>query len=94
VVIAEEATGPSFAVIRPHSIVLVRDPPTGSSVRNTWSGVVGDIDRLGERVRVGLEGVLPLTAEITVGALESLQLRPGDEIHASVKATDIEVYPR
>lgn len=94
VVIAEDAAGPSFAVIRPHSIVLVRDAPTGSSVRNTWSGVVGDIDRLGERVRVGLEGVLPLTAEITVGALESLQLRPGDEIHASVKATDIEVYPR
>jgi molybdate transport system ATP-binding protein len=93
VVIAEDMTGPSFAVIRPHSIVLVRDAPTGSSARNTWSGVVGDIDRLGERVRVGLEGALPLTAEITVGALEALQLRPGDEIHASVKATDIEVYP-
>ena len=94
VVIAEDATGPSFAVIRPHSIVLVRGAPTASSARNTWSGVVGDIDRLGERVRVGLDGVLPLTAEITVGALESLQLQPGDEIHASVKATDIEVYPR
>ncbi len=93
VVIAEDLTGPSFAVIRPHSIVLVRDAPTGSSVRNTWSGVVGDIDRLGERVRVGMDGVLPLTAEITVAALEALQLRPGDEIHASVKATDIEVYP-
>ncbi len=93
VVIAEDLTGPSFAVIRPHSIVLVRDAPTGSSVRNTWSGVVGDIDHLGERVRVGMDGVLPLTAEITVAALEALQLRPGDEIHASVKATDIEVYP-
>ena len=26
-------------------------------------------------------------------SLEALQLRPGDEIHASAKATDIEVYP-
>ena len=34
-----------------------------------------------------------LIAEITVAALDALQLGPGDEIHATVKATDIEVYP-
>ena len=36
---------------------------------------------------------LPLTAEITVAALEALHLRPGDEVRASVKATDITVHP-
>ena len=41
----------------------------------------------------GVDGVLPLTAEITATSLESLALRPGDRVHASVKATDIEVYP-
>ena len=58
-----------------------------------WSGTIVDVDRLGDRVRVGIDGVLPLTAEITAAALESLHLRPGDTIHATVKATDIEVYP-
>lgn len=93
VVIADAAPGDSFAVIRPHSIALVRDIPVGSSPRNTWSGIIADVDRLGDRVRVGLDGALPLVAEITVAALESLELRPGDEVFASVKATDIEVYP-
>ena len=94
VVIADAPPGSSFAVIRPHSISLVRGVPVGSSVRNVWHGAVADIDPLGDRVRVGIDGQLPLTAEITVAALDSLQLRPGDEIHASVKATDIEVYPQ
>ena len=93
VVIADARPGTSFAVIRPHSISLVRDRPVGSSARNTWSGTITDIDRLGDRVRVGVHGEMPLTAEITVAALEALELRAGDDVHASVKATDIEVYP-
>jgi molybdate transport system ATP-binding protein len=93
VVIADAPDGPSFAVIRPHSIALVREPTVGSSPRNTWRGTVADVDRLGDRVRVGIDGPLPLTAEITVAALDALGIRPGDDLHASVKATDIEVYP-
>ena len=58
-----------------------------------WRGTIGDVDRLGDRVRVGIRGVMPLTAEITAGAFEALDLRPGEEIYASVKATEIEVYP-
>ena len=92
VVIADAIPGPSFAVIRPQAIALHRDAPAGSSARNTWPGTIGDIDRLGDRVRMGIDGVLPLTAEITAAALDAMQLRPGDEVHASVKATDIEAY--
>jgi molybdate transport system ATP-binding protein len=93
VAIADAPPGPSFAVIRPHSIALVRQPTAGSSARNTWMGTIADIDRLGHRVRIGIDGQLPLIAEITVDALDALQLRVGEEVHASVKATDIEVYP-
>ena len=93
VVIADASPGPSFAVIRPHSILLSREQAVGSSARNSWHGIVADIDRLGDRVRIGIDGPLPLTAEITVAALDALQLRPGDDVHSSVKATDIEVYP-
>jgi molybdate transport system ATP-binding protein len=56
-----------------------RGTPTGTSARNSWPGVVVGIDRLGNRARVSLDGPLPLTAEITVAALDDLALRPGDD---------------
>jgi molybdate transport system ATP-binding protein len=93
VVVADAAPGPSYAVIRPHSVTLMRTAPSGTSARNTWPGVIADVDRLGDRARVVVDGALPLTAEITVAALEALALRPGDPVHATVKATDIEVAP-
>lgn len=92
VVIADADAGPALAVIRPHSVVLTREVPS-SSARNVWPGTIVDLDRLGERVRVVLGGTLPLTAEITVASMESLSLRPGDEVFAAVKATDIDVAP-
>jgi molybdate transport system ATP-binding protein len=91
VVVADAEPGRSFAVVRPQSIALSRHPDA-SSARNSWAGTVGDIDRIGDRVRVGIDGALHLTAEITVGALEDLALRPGDPVHAAVKATDIDTY--
>ncbi len=93
VVLADASPGPSFALIRPQTISLQRQPAPSSSVQNVWAGTVTDIDRLGERARVHLEGALPLTAEVTTAALEALGLRPGDRIHAAAKATDIESYP-
>jgi molybdate transport system ATP-binding protein len=92
VVIADAPSGDCIAVIRPHSVVLTREAPA-SSARNVWRGTILDLDRRGDRVRVGLDGVLPLTAEITVAALDALDLRPGDDVHAAVKATDIDVTP-
>jgi molybdate transport system ATP-binding protein len=93
VVVADAEPGPAYAVIRPHSITITRTAPSGTSARNSWPGTIVDIDRLGDRARIGIHGPLPLTAEITVAALEDLALRPGDEVHATVKATDIEVAP-
>ena len=85
--------GPVFAVIRPQAITLSLSPDPASSARNAWPGVVGDIDRLGDRARVGFDGELALVAEITTASLDALQLRPGDRVHASLKATDITTYP-
>ena len=93
VVLADAPPGPSFAVIRPHSIVVVRESTFASSARNVWHGTITEVDRLGDRVRLRVDGVLPLTAEITVAAFEALALQRGDSVHTSVKATDIEVYP-
>ncbi|PIE34447.1 MAG: ABC transporter ATP-binding protein [Ilumatobacter coccineus] len=85
--------GPAFAIIRPQSITLSAKP-ISTSARNVFSGPVIEIDRIGDRARVSLGGPLPLTAEVTIEALESLSLTPGDRIHAAVKATDIEISPR
>jgi molybdate transport system ATP-binding protein len=93
VAIADEITGRAFVIIRPQAIALSRDQPTGTSARNTWRGTIADIDRVGERVRVKLDGSLPLTAEVTSAALAELQLRPGDEVFATAKATDLDCYP-
>lgn len=92
VVVTAEA-GPAFAVIRPQAVTLSITEDPGSSARNCWAGVVGDIDRLGDRARVGVVGEFPIVAEITLAALDALALRPGDPIHASVKATDITTFP-
>ena len=93
VVVAAELSGSAFALIRPNSISLSNERPAGTSARNVWQGTIGDVDRLGDRIRVSICGELPLTAEITAAAFEALDLRPGEEIYASVKATEIEVYP-
>ena len=85
--------GPVFAVIRPQAITLSLGTDPASSARNVLTGTVGDIDRLGERARVGVHGAIPLVAEITIGALDALDLRPGDHVHAVLKATDITTYP-
>ena len=48
---------------------------------------------LADRVRVRLAGEVPLVAEITPGALDDLALRPGDRVWATVKATEVTLYP-
>ena len=93
VAIADPMHGPVLLVIPPHAVSLSRTAPVGTSARNVWAGRVVDLDRLGERVRVVVDGPVRLTAEITVAALDALALRPGDDVHASVKATEVVVDP-
>ena len=90
--IAEEATGEVLAVAHPRAVALYRRPPDGTP-RNVWPLVVVDIERTADRVRVRLDGPVPLVAEITAGAAADLVLRPGEEVWASLKATEVEVYP-
>ncbi len=92
VVVAGATPGRSFAAIRPQTITVQRTLGVDSSARNCWAGTVATIDLLGDRVRVGIDGALPLTAEITATALAELDLRPGERVVATAKATDITTY--
>ena len=49
---------------------------------------------LADRVRLDLAGEPPALADVTAAAVAELSLRPGSEVWLSVKATDLEVYPR
>jgi molybdate transport system ATP-binding protein len=92
VVAAQPVDQPVFAVIQPHSVALYLAAPHGSP-RNVWPSTVTDVDRHADVVRVRLDGPVPLVAEITPAALDELALRPGDQVWAAVKATDVTTYP-
>ena len=91
---ADEPTpdGSALVSIRPQSIVLHPEQPLGSS-RNVWPVTVIDIDQYADRVRVRLDGPVPLVAEITPGALAALSLQPGSQVWAAVKASETMAYP-
>ena len=91
-VTATPAAGPVLVTVSPHSIALYRDRPDGSP-RNTWAVPVDDLEAVGDRVRVALGGPLPLVAEVTPAAVADLALTAGQQVWASLKATDIDVYP-
>lgn len=87
----EPLAGPAYALVQPASIALHRVPPDGSP-RNVIPGTVAGIDEHLDRVRVSLDGPVPLVAEITPAALAALALRPGDQVWSVFKATEVAVY--
>jgi molybdate transport system ATP-binding protein len=93
VVTADPVAGDVYVAIQPHSVSVHRTRPEGSP-RNVWSGRVRGVDLLGDRVRIHVDGEVPIVAEVTPAALADLGLHDGSELWASVKATEVDVYPR
>ena len=73
-------------------MTLHRTHPEGSP-RNVWSGPVASIDWHADRATVTVAGPVTVVAEVTAAALADLAVVDGDTVWASVKATDISVYP-
>ena len=90
--IAEQTNGPVHVLVHPSAVALHATRPNGSP-RNQWAGRVDGFDLLGDRVRVRVNGEVPLVAEITPAAVAALDLREGQEVWTVVKATEIETYP-
>jgi len=91
-VAAEHARGDVFAVVHPRAVALHRREPEGTP-RNVLPGTVEHLDVEGDRVRVIVAGAVPVTAEVTPAAVAELELTAGAAVWASVKATEISVYP-
>ena len=84
--------GEVFAVVHPRAVALHTRPPEGTP-RNVWEGVTTGIDPEGDRVRVRVDGTVPVVAEVTPMALVELDLETGRHVWVSVKATEVAVYP-
>ncbi|MGW0708171.1 ABC transporter ATP-binding protein [Streptomyces sp. NPDC002643] len=89
----EHLTGPVFVAFPPGAVTLHRDRPTGSSARNLWRCEVAGLEIHGDQIRAALTGELPLAADVTTVAAAELDLHPGAEVWATVKATQTHAYP-
>jgi molybdopterin-binding protein len=85
-----------FAVVHPRAVVLHRSVPQSTSARNSWRGEATSIEIDGgrARVRLVLDGGAVVVAEVTPAAVAELRLADGGPVWASVKATEVTVYPR
>jgi molybdate transport system ATP-binding protein len=84
--------GEVFAAVHPHAVALHRRPPEGTP-RNSWPGTADTLEVIGDRVRVHVTGIVPIVAEVTPAAATELRLADGGPVWASVKATEVVVYP-
>ncbi|MER6675166.1 ABC transporter ATP-binding protein [Streptomyces sp. NPDC000983] len=89
----EELTGPVFVAFAPSAVTLHRERPTGSSARNLWRCEVTGLETHGDQIRAALGGELPLAADLTTIAAAELDLHPGAEVWATVKAAQTHAYP-
>ena len=90
VAVGEYAGGACHAVIRGEDVVLSREDPGPSSVRNVLRGLVLEVAPEGALARVTLDAEgTALVASVTAGALRDLALTSGMRVVASVKATAV-----
>ena len=84
--------GPCIVAIRPEAVSVHAEPPHGSP-RNVWPARITSVENRGDVVRLVMDGSPPLASIVTPGSVAELGLHEGREVYASVKATDLEVYP-
>jgi molybdate transport system ATP-binding protein len=86
------AGAPALARVHPRAIVVSTQRPE-SSARNALAGPIEALDLHGDLVRLRLGTSPPLIAEVTPEAVRALGLSVGKAVYASLKATEIDVYP-
>jgi molybdate transport system ATP-binding protein len=92
IITAEPAEGPVFVAFSPTCVAVFRERPDGSP-RNVWPAQIETVELSGSGVRLRLDGPLPLLADVTAAAASDLDLVPGREVWAAVKASDTHAYP-
>jgi molybdate transport system ATP-binding protein len=91
-VAAGDHHGQVFAAVHPRAVALHRHRPEGTP-RNVWAGTADTLEAAGDRVRVRVAGPVPVVAEVTPAAAAELRLADGGPVWATIKATEVAVYP-
>jgi molybdate transport system ATP-binding protein len=91
---AEHVDGPVHVAVTPSAVAVAVTRPSGASSRNVWPAVVDGMELLQDRVRLHLAGTPGILADVTPAAVADLSLGPGSRVWVSVKATEVEAYPR
>lgn len=92
---AVDAGAPAVAAFAPSAVALYLQAPHGSP-RNVWPGTVIDVQARGEggvRLRVEVDGLGVVAADLTAGAVADLDLAPGAAVFVVVKAQEITLHP-
>ncbi len=87
----DEEMGDTLVTFFPSEVTISRDAP-GGSARNVFRAQVQEIVHLGDKVRLSLNGSLPMCAEIAAETVGALDLKEGDKVYASLKATSVKTY--
>ncbi|MBB4905061.1 ABC transporter ATP-binding protein [Actinophytocola algeriensis] len=90
--VAEPATGQVHVAFPPTAVSLHPRPPAGGP-RNSWPVTVVHVEQHAHTVRVRLDGMPPVLADVTPATVAELHLSPGTPLWAGVKATETTTYP-
>jgi molybdate transport system ATP-binding protein len=90
-VLADELAGSAFLAFAPSEVVLATTRGPGSP-QNVFPARVTEILPLPDRLRIVLDAGVVLAAEVTREAAAALELAPGRNVWASIKATAIRVH--
>ncbi len=91
IVLPEARKGDIHFSIPPEEVVLSKDPPR-SRARNTFQGRVKAMSDDGGRIQVTVDVGVNIVSVVTPKALDSLDLKVGDTISASVEVFSILLY--
>ncbi|WP_088288565.1 ABC transporter ATP-binding protein [Kineosporia sp. A_224] len=82
-----------LVALAPTAISLYTHSPDAGSARNVWTGTVAGLELLTDRVRVAVDGTPDAIVDITPAALADLELRTGQQVWLTAKATEVTAYP-
>ena len=85
-----EAQGEVSVSFFPSEVMLSLEEPH-TSARNVLYGPVREIVHLGDRLRVHVEGDLPVVAELTTESFAAMGLEEGKNVYAFFKATALRI---
>ncbi|MCQ3803902.1 MAG: ATP-binding cassette domain-containing protein [bacterium] len=84
------AGNPCRALFRGESVAVLRTGGSAGSLRNRWRGSIAEVRRGGRWVELTVDlGSAHVTAVITPGAMDELELEVGSEVVAAVKASAV-----